>query len=179
VESSLAETSHLLRDVVRELHPEVLARAGLKSAITQLADSITTRTKLAVDLDSRTWPEALRTNADHVLYSAAREILTNTSKHAHAHNVCIELGRKPGLAFLRVADDGVGISPASLSRSVESGHIGLASIRAKVLASGGHFDVRANFPGTEVTICIPLRQPAGGGELGQRWEPGGASQQTQ
>ena len=38
VESSLAETSHLLRDVLRELHPEVLARAGLKSAITQLTN---------------------------------------------------------------------------------------------------------------------------------------------
>src|ERR1700757_2095352 len=142
VESSLTETSHLLRDVVRELHPEVLARAGLKSAITQLADSVIARTELAVDLDSQTWPDTLRTGADHVLYGATREFLTNTIKHAHAHNVCIELGRKPGLAFVRVADDGVGISPASVSRSTESGHIGLASIRAKVLASGGHFDVR-------------------------------------
>jgi two-component system NarL family sensor kinase len=173
VESSLTETSHLLRDVVRELHPEVLARAGLKSAITQLTDSMNARTELAVDLDSQTWPDSLRTSADHVLYSAAREILTNVIKHAHAHNVCIELGRKPGLAFMRVADDGVGILPASLSRSVESGHIGLASIRAKVLASGGHFDVRANSPGTEVTISIPLKQPAGSAELGQWCEPGG------
>jgi two-component system, NarL family, sensor kinase len=179
VESSLAETSHLLRDVLRELHPEVLARAGLKSAITQLTDSMITRTELAVDFDSQTWPDSLHTTADHVLYSAAREILTNAIKHAHAHNVCIELGRKPGLAFVRVADDGVGISPASLSRSVESGHIGLASIRAKVLASGGHFDVRANFPGTEVTISIPLRQPAGSAELDQRCYSGGASQLTQ
>jgi len=173
VESSLTETSHLLRDVVRELHPEVLARAGLKSAITQLTDNMNARTELAVDLDTGTWPDSLRTSADHVLYGAAREILTNAIKHAHAHNVCVELGRKPGLAFVRVADDGVGISPASLSRSVESGHIGLASIRAKVLASGGHFDVRANFPGTEVTISIPLRQSARGAELDQPSEPGG------
>ena len=173
VESSLTETSHLLRDVLRELHPEVLARAGLKSAIIQLTNSMITRTELAVDIDSQTWPDSLRTSADHVLYSAAREFLTNTIKHAHAHNVCIELGCKPGLAFVRVADDGVGISPASVSRSTESGHIGLASIRAKVLASGGHFDVRANFPGTEVTISIPLRQPAGGAELGQRCDPAG------
>jgi len=173
VESSLTETSHLLRDVLRELHPEVLARAGLKSAIIQLTNSMITRTELAVDIDSQTWPDSLRTSADHVLYSAAREFLTNTIKHAHAHNVCIELGCKPGLAFVRVADDGVGISPASVSRSTESGHIGLASIRAKVLASSGHFDVRANFPGTEVTISIPLRQPAGGAELGQQCDPAG------
>src|ERR1700752_4428975 len=160
------QTSHLFRDVVRELNPEVLARAGLKSAITQLADSIVTRTDLAVDLESRTWPDDLRTGADHVLYGAAREILANAIKHAHAHNVCVELGSRPELALLRIADDGVGISPESLRRSVEDGHIGLASIRAKVLACGGHFDVRANFPGTEITISIPLRQPADGTEFG-------------
>ena len=33
----------------------------------------------------------------------------------------------------------------------------MASIRAKVLASGGQFDVRSTSPGTEITISIPLR----------------------
>jgi two-component system NarL family sensor kinase len=33
----------------------------------------------------------------------------------------------------------------------------MASIRAKVLASGGQFDVRSTSPGTEVTMSIPLR----------------------
>jgi two-component system, NarL family, sensor kinase len=142
------------------LHPEVLARSGLKSAVATLADSITARTELTVELDSHTWPDALRTDGDHVLYSAAREILTNAIKHAHAHNIHIELASEPGLALLRIADDGVGITEASYARSVEKGHIGLASIRAKVLACGGHMDVRATSPGTEITISIPLRQPA-------------------
>jgi len=76
VESALVECSGLLRDVVRELHPDVLARLGLKSAISALTDSLTSRTKLAVELDARTWPDGLRTEADYVLYSAAREALT-------------------------------------------------------------------------------------------------------
>ena len=38
VESALAECSLLLRDVVRELHPDVLARLGLKSAIAALTE---------------------------------------------------------------------------------------------------------------------------------------------
>ena len=36
VELALGESSRLLRDVVRELHPEVLARSGLKAALTSL-----------------------------------------------------------------------------------------------------------------------------------------------
>jgi two-component system, NarL family, sensor kinase len=157
VESALVECSGLLRDVVRELHPDVLTRQGLKSAISALTDSLTSRTELAVELDARTWPDGLRTEADYVLYSAAREALTNVIKHAGAHHIWIELERYEGLASLRIADDGVGILEATIARKAEEGHIGIASIRTKVLASGGQFDVRSTSPGTELTISIPLR----------------------
>src|ERR1700757_2247076 len=113
VESALVECSRLLRDVVRELHPDVLARLGLKSAITALTDGLTSRTELAVELAARTWPDGWRTDADYVLYAAARETLTNVIKHARAHHIWIELERHGGLASLRIADDGVGISDAT------------------------------------------------------------------
>ena len=158
VESALVDCSRLLRDVVRELHPEVLARCGLKTAVAALADNLTARGGLAVDLDAGSWPDGLRTDVDHVLYSAAREILTNAVKHAHANHIRIELNRNAGVAQLRIADDGVGISDADLARSVEEGHIGLASTRAKVLACRGIFDVRATSPGTQISISIPLRR---------------------
>ena len=57
---------------------------------------------------------------------------------------------------MRIADDGVGISEAKLTTSLEDGHIGMASTRTKVLAAEGLFDVRATSPGTEVTVCIPV-----------------------
>jgi two-component system, NarL family, sensor kinase len=166
VESALVECSQLLRDVVRELHPDVLARLGLKSAITALTDSLTSRTELTVELAARTWPDGLRTDADYVLYSAARETLTNVIKHARAHHIWIELERRDGQASLRIADDGVGISEATIARKADEGHIGLASIRAKALASGGQFDVRSTSPGTEITISIPLRDPSANTESG-------------
>lgn len=164
VESALVDCSRLLRDVVRELHPEVLARCGLKSALAALADNLTARTELAVDLDARTWPDALRTDVDLVLYGAARELMTNALKHARAASLRVELEHQDGVALLRIADDGVGISDANLARSVQEGHIGLASTRAKVLACGGLFDVRPTSPGTRVTISIPLPQHTAAGE---------------
>ncbi|HZQ32648.1 MAG TPA: ATP-binding protein, partial [Mycobacterium sp.] len=129
VDSSLVEVSQLLRNVVRELHPEVLARTGLKSAVGALADNVASRADLTVDLDTRAWPENLRTDADHLLYSAVREIATNAIKHAQADRIRIALGHEAGTALLRITDDGVGISPTALVDSVENGHIGLASIR--------------------------------------------------
>jgi two-component system, NarL family, sensor kinase len=164
VESALVECSGLLRDVVRELHPDVLTRLGLKAAIAALAESLASRTELAVELDARMWPDDVRTDVDYVLYNAARETLTNAIKHAQAHHIWIELERHDGLAALRISDDGVGTSEAEIARKAEEGHIGLASIRAKALASGGQLDVRATSPGTEITISIPLRAPTAGAE---------------
>lgn len=161
IEAALVETSHLLRDVVRELHPQVLVRCGLKSAVEQLTDSVAARSALAVVVDVHAWPDDESTDVDYILYDAAREMLTNVVKHADAHNVFIELSRDAELARLRIVDDGVGISETDLARAVETGHIGVASTRTKVLASGGRFDVRANDVGTEATISIPLRRNIG------------------
>ncbi len=157
VESALVECSGLLRDVVRELHPEVLERMGLKSAISSLTESLGSRAGLTVDFDGVSWPDGLRTEADDVLYGAVREASTNVIKHARAQNIWIELQHREGLASLRVADDGVGISAAAIARKADEGHIGMASMRARVLASGGQFDVRSTSPGTELAISIPLR----------------------
>jgi two-component system NarL family sensor kinase len=154
VDLALAESSRLLRDVVRELHPEVLARAGLKAAITSLADGIAARTNLAVHSEFGGWPDDLRTDADHLLYSAAREFSTNAIKHAQAQNLRFTLQRADGRAVLSIADDGVGIPPERLALSVENGHIGFASIRAKVWAIGGVLDTRSS-PGTEISISLP------------------------
>lgn len=153
VDSALAESSRLLRDVVRELHPEVLARAGLKAAITSLADGIASRTNLTVHFESDGWPDDLRTDADHLLYSAAREFSTNVIKHAQAENLRFALQHADGRAMLRIADDGVGIPRERLALSVEKGHIGFASIRAKVLAVGGVLEIHSP-PGTEIAISL-------------------------
>jgi two-component system, NarL family, sensor kinase len=77
-------------------------------------------------------------------------------KHAGAKSVWVELERRNGVATLRIADDGIGISTEKVAKSLEGGHIGMASTRTKVLAAEGQFDVRATSPGTEVTVSIPL-----------------------
>lgn len=156
VASALAECSGLLRDVVRELHPDVLVRLGLKSAIAALTESLGSRSGLTVSFDADSWPDGLRTEADDVLYSAVREASTNVIKHARARNIWIELQHCEELASLRVADDGVGISAAAVAQKADEGHIGMTSMRAKVLASGGQFDVRSTSPGTELAVSIPL-----------------------
>ncbi|MCV7135189.1 ATP-binding protein [Mycobacterium hodleri] len=156
VESALIEASRLLRDVARELHPEVLARLGVKAALVHLAAGVNERPDLDVVIDVDDWPDDERCDADYVLFGAAREMVTNAVKHAHAKTIWITLRRSVGAAVLTVADDGVGISQAAITKSQDDGHIGLSSIRTKVLACGGEFDIGSDQPGSRITIHIPL-----------------------
>ena len=155
-DSALTEATHLLRDVVRELHPAVLASAGLPAALAALVEGIGSRSGMMVHFDAGSWGEDGTTAADGLLYGAAREITTNAVKHARAQNLWIELGRTGADAWMRISDDGVGIDPEAVARSVRGGHIGMASTRAKVQAAGGTFAARPTTPGTEVELSIPV-----------------------
>jgi two-component system NarL family sensor kinase len=159
VEGALTDTVHLLRDVVRELHPEVLNRSGLKAAIEQLAHSVSERYGFAVDLDTDGWPDDARTEFDHILFGCAREITTNVGKHAEANAISIGLDLDATRAWLGITDDGVGIADEDMARSVEAGHIGLAGIRTKVLAADGELVIDSGGSGTALTVTIPLHRP--------------------
>ncbi len=158
--SALTDSVHLLRDVVRELHPEVLDRSGLRAAVEQLAHSVAERGELTVDLDVDGWPEGIRTDADRILFGCAREITNNVVKHARAGTVEIGLELGNTMARLHIRDDGVGMGGVDLTRVVEQGHIGLASVRTKVLAADGSFDIDSDSTGTEMTVTVPVRHPA-------------------
>jgi two-component system, NarL family, sensor kinase len=160
MDSALTDSVHLLRDVVRELHPEVLDRSGLRAAVEQLAHSVAERGDLTVDLDVDGWPEGIRTDADRILFGCAREITNNVVKHARAGIVQISLDLGKTMARLHIRDDGVGMGDVDLTRVVEQGHIGLASIRTKVLAADGRFDINSDSAGTEMTVTVPVRHAA-------------------
>ena len=88
VHAALQETAKGLRSTVTELHPQVLAQLGLTSAVRDLLQQFETRTDLAVEaeLDDVGKPES-----QSLLYRAARELLTNVSKHAQATTVKVGL----------------------------------------------------------------------------------------
>ena len=85
----------------------------------------------------------------------ARDFSTYVNNNATADCLRFTLCRAAGRALWRVADAGVGIPPDRLARAVENGHIGFASVRAKVLAAGGDFDV-TGAPGTTISITLPV-----------------------
>ncbi len=156
IEYALAESARLLRSTVTELHPAVLAHAGLAAALRDLVRSAQARGGFAVELDVRDWPDELRTSADRPLFSVARELLNNVVKHAEARSVRVTLQRTGGLVRLEVADDGRGIPDGAQRRGPGHGHIGLASHALRIEAAGGRLTLAPARPsGTVATVELP------------------------
>ena len=92
-----------LRDLVRGIHPPVLADRGLGDAVRALALDAPVRTSLDIDLPGR--PDG---PVESAAYFAIAEILANAVKHAGAHAVEIRIRHSEGMLRITVTDDGTG-----------------------------------------------------------------------
>ncbi|WP_260477662.1 histidine kinase [Nonomuraea sp. WAC 01424] len=97
-----------LRDLVRGVHPPVLADRGLADAIRALALDCLLDVEVSSDLTGRPAPPV-----ESAVYFAVNELLANTSKHAGAALVRITLRYRNGVLSCDVVDDGGGgVDPA-------------------------------------------------------------------
>lgn len=161
LEQALGESVRLLRSTVAELHPAVLARAGLPAAVRDLARAAAARGGFTAEVDTAGWPDDLRTPVDALLYRTARELLANVAAHAEARSATVGLSLERGRARLVVADDGVGLPERTAEQAVGRGHIGLASHTVRVDAAGGSLRAESGHPGTVMTVELPC-PPIGG-----------------
>jgi signal transduction histidine kinase len=92
-----------LRDLVRGIHPPVLADRGLADAVHGLALDMPLRVHFAGELPGRP-PEPVESAA----YFAVSELLANVSKHAGAGQAWIDISHAGGMLRIGVTDDGRG-----------------------------------------------------------------------
>ena len=151
-EAGLAE----MRALIFELRPESLATEGLVAALTKQADALRARHRIAVVATLCDEPD-VPLELKEPLYRVAQEALHNTVKHARAGRVELRLACGDDAISLEVGDDGVGFDPGGAF----PGHLGLRSMRERVAALGGSFEVdSAPGRGTRVRARVPTRHGA-------------------
>ena len=135
-----------LRDLVRGIHPPVLADRGLAEAIRALALDTPLRIHLTSDLDRPTRPSP---PIESAAYFAVSELVANVSKHARATQAWIDIRHDGGMLKISVTDDGHGgVNP---SRGT-----GLTGIERRLAAFDGVLAISSPPGGpTAVTMEIP------------------------
>jgi signal transduction histidine kinase len=92
-----------LRDLVRGIHPPVLADRGIGEAVRALAMDSPLKVQVTNELPGR--PPA---PVESAAYFAVSELLANVAKHAGAHQVWIDMRYERGALRIDVGDDGRG-----------------------------------------------------------------------
>jgi signal transduction histidine kinase len=92
-----------LRDLVRGIHPPVLADRGIGDAVRALAMDSAMKIAVTNELPGR--PAA---PVESAAYFAVSELLANVSKHAGARHVWIDMRHERGMLRIDVGDDGRG-----------------------------------------------------------------------
>jgi signal transduction histidine kinase len=135
-----------LRDLVRGIHPPVLADRGLADAIRALALDSPLRVRVTGPLDGR-----LPAPVESAGYFAVSELLANVAKHSGAGAAEVDLRHSSGSLRITVSDDGAG--GADPSRGT-----GLQGVARRVAAFDGVLVVSSPPGGPTV---INLEVPCG------------------
>lgn len=141
---SSAEALTELRDLVRGIHPPVLAERGLGDAVKALALRLPVETDVQVDLPGRA-----EAPVESAAYFAVSEILTNAIKHSGADRIWIDMSHEQSMLRVAVGDNGVG------GAEIGSG-TGLSGLERRLGTFDGILAVSSPAGGpTMVTVEIP------------------------
>ena len=152
-DDALVAAAGQLREAVFDLHPYVLEAAGLEAALRSIANEAAARGRLRLRLDLHC-PD--RHDGDQLVFSAARELLSNVVRHADASGVAVRLAEANGDLVLVVEDDGRGFPPGLPDERLADGHIGLAAQRVRIESAGGRMELfSAPGDGTRVEVRVP------------------------
>jgi len=156
IEELLVEVEKQLRRYSHELRPTILDDLGWIPAIRFLAERVSQRALLAIDIqatDSGRLPSKMETT----LYRIAQEGLNNIAKHAKARNVWIRAWQENQVLRCSIRDDGKGFNTGTTQEAGGRKGLGLVAMQERASAIGGTLRIES-YPGqgTELSLRLPL-----------------------
>ena len=141
------------RHIVQELHPSILTTFGFWPALNSLITDAAERNNWQLTLNLPDENTKLNDTISLVAYRIVQETLNNANKYAKATAVSVDVIVDEQYIKLEIQDNGVGMD----SQVEKEKTYGLAGMRHRVLAIGGHFEISSE-PGKGVLTraLIPI-----------------------
>jgi len=146
------------RSLVSELTPQALYERGLGAALQWLGDQMSRQQILKVEV-SLDVPKLQLPETDAVLlFHSIRELLFNVFKHGKTNQACVSMIHAQNVLSITVSDCGCGFDVSHL-KDDHSDRFGLLSIRERMIALGGGFDLQS-VPGKGTVASLRLPHTA-------------------
>jgi len=156
IEELLNQVEAQLRRYSHELRPTVLDDLGWIPAIRFLADGVSKRANLTIQIET-TIADRLPAPIEIVLYRIVQEALNNIAKHSRATHVCIRISRKNRIVCCSIEDDGVGFDRKAAQSNGKPRGLGLIGMQERLNAIGGTFAIDSAIGrGTKVSIRLTM-----------------------
>lgn len=140
-----------LRQIARNIMPQVLLRFGLKAAIEELCESVTS-TKLDIYFEATGIENDIGLNEQITIYRIVQETLANALKHSQATEFLLQCIQNERRFYITAEDNGIGFDVAALTGSRG---LGINNIRNRVTHLNGKMEIISE-PGKGTIINIEL-----------------------
>ena len=144
------------RSLMAKLSPPVLDELGLSAALGWLAEQMPLQ-GLAVEVRVMQEEVPLPDEQAVLLFQSVRELLINVAKHAGTGRATVTLRMEDSRLQIEVQDEGRGFDSSIVEAKSSGEHFGLLSVRERMEAMGGAFDVKSTpGQGTTAILTLPL-----------------------
>ncbi|HEU4808240.1 MAG TPA: ATP-binding protein, partial [Homoserinimonas sp.] len=136
-----------VRRIIEGLRPASLQSRGLGAAIKEAAGRLASG--LHLDVDAPDELPGLEPEAEVTVFRVAVEAVLNAARHAQADAVRVRIVPEDDVLVVQIDDDGRGL------RGAEPG-VGIRSMRERVEAMGGAFNVGEGEGGRGTTVSVRI-----------------------
>src|ERR1700719_113894 len=155
VEELLNQVEKQLRRYSHELRPTVLDDLGWIPAIRFLAEGVSKRANLSIQIKT-TVVGRLPGPMEIAVYRIVQEALTNAAKHSKASRVWIRIGKKNRIFCCSIEDDGVGFDVRAVQSDGKRRGLGLIGMQERLNGIGGTLSIDSvRGRGTRLLIQLP------------------------
>ncbi len=147
---------HFKRDIVQNLHPQMISSFGFWPALRNMIEDYVERNQWQLDLILPDEEVKLNETIGLVAYRVIQETLNNCSKYANAKKLSLHLICDATDIKIEIQDDGVGIDLSTLQNA--STH-GIKGMRHRVQSIGGSYSLSSEKgAGLNVVVILPLNK---------------------
>ncbi len=150
-EKLIDESITTLKDISNKLSPHVLVNFGLLKAVKSFINRLQIISDPILKFNSNIDEKRFAYNIEVVLYRVIGELVSNTLKHAGAHNIYIDLMADEKYISLKYIDDGIGFDVGREEQDLTG--MGYSNMKSRIKSLNGTFQIFSE-PGEGIRVDI-------------------------